>query len=265
MIEASIPVFVGPSLSPRRRPTGGRFDWRPPAMAGDLLGFLDRPPSRLCLIDGLFDCCPAPWHKELLLLMAGGTKIFGAASMGALRAAELDRFGMIGVGAIYRAYRDGHLQGDDEVALIHATAGLDWVPLTVPMVEVRATLLAACRSRLITPATARLVRALVHDIHFTDRDWPAIEQACLEAGLMELALVRGIAALHVQLKERDALECLAEALLQADRASTAQPPPLTCFIRALEPRSVGLDRQPKRRQLRRRAAAQSHREKDGVA
>ena len=48
--------------------------------------------------------------------MAAGTQVFGAASMGALRAAELAPFGMIGVGAIFAAYRDGRLTGDDEVA-----------------------------------------------------------------------------------------------------------------------------------------------------
>ena len=234
MTDPPIPVFAGPSLPTALRPAGP-FDWRPPARAGDVLALLDRPPARLCLIDGLFDSCPAPWHKELLLLMSEGTLIFGAASMGALRAAELHPFGMIGVGAIFRAYRDGRLHGDDEVALIHATARLGWAPLTVPMIEVRATLIAACRARLIDVAAGRGVRNLVRDIHYDRRDWPAMEEACVAGRLVDRATFRRIAAIHVPLKRQDALACLAAARAPAPLHRVPERPPATCFMKALMP------------------------------
>ena len=41
--------------------------------------------------------------------MAQGIHVFGAASIGALRAAELDAFGMRGIGRIYEDFRDGVL------------------------------------------------------------------------------------------------------------------------------------------------------------
>ena len=231
-MTAPILVFAGPSLPPSERPNGP-FEWRPPAMAGDLIAWLDRPPTRLCLIDGLFDSCPAPWHKELLFLMAEGTTIFGASSMGALRAAELHMFGMIGVGAIFRAYRDRRLEGDDEVALLHATAPLDWAPLSVPMVEVRATLVAACRARLIEPRLARRLRAAVREIYFGDRDWPMMERVCLTEGLVDAGMFRRLQAMHVPLKRQDALECLAVARDWRKPAHPCLPPPDTSFIRKL--------------------------------
>ena len=80
------------------------------------------------LIDGLFDASPAVRHKELLQLMARGVPVIGAASMGALRAAELAPFGMIGVGRIFTAYAAGALVGDDEVALLHGPEELGWTP-----------------------------------------------------------------------------------------------------------------------------------------
>ena len=235
MNAEQLPVFVGPSLPQALRPAG-RFDWRPPAVAGDLIALAEAPPGRLCLIDGLFDSQPAPWHKELLTLMSRGTIVFGAASMGALRAAELDRFGMIGVGAAYRAYRDGRLTGDDEVALIHATIELDWVPLSVPMIEVRATLIAAVRARLIDPGRARAIRALVREIHFCDRDWPAMARACRSEGLAELDLIDQLAALHVPLKQRDALDCLNVAVRWNKPVPRPDPPPATVFLAALAAR-----------------------------
>ncbi len=227
-----MPVFVGPSL-PRAQRQDGPFEWLAPAAAGDLLALLDRRPPRVCLIDGLFDTCPAPWHKEALLLMSHGTTLFGAASMGALRAAELHPFGMIGVGTIFEAYRDGRLHGDDEVALLHATGQLDWAPLTVPMIEVRATLVAACRARLIDVTDARRIRARIRDIFFGERDWPMIGRVCTAEGLLSANQSQRLEHLHVRLKQRDALACL-----EAARSWSAQPrpcpaPPDTAFLRRL--------------------------------
>lgn len=217
-------VFAGPSLPPESRPSG--CVWRPPATAGDLLALLGDPPETVCLIDGYFDGRPAPWHKEILLLLQAGTRVIGAASIGALRAAELNRFGMEGVGAIYRAYRDGRLTGDDEVALAHTPEELGCRPLTEPMTDVRATLVAAVRSGRLTAARARKIRAAAHAIHFASRDWPAILAA---ADAEELNWL-GSAA--VRLKQKDAQLCLAAALSPRPSAPRHRVP-VTRFIEDL--------------------------------
>jgi hypothetical protein len=72
------------------------------------------------LIDGFFGNVPAPWHKEILYAMGRGVKVYGAASMGAIRAAELHRYGMKGAGRIFQAYRLGLLTDDDEVCVLHS-------------------------------------------------------------------------------------------------------------------------------------------------
>ena len=109
--------------------------------------------------------------------------------MGALRAAELYPFGMIGIGAIFRAYREQRLHGDDEVALIHAPGALDWAPLSVPMIEVRATGRGVPR-RPARAIAARRIRALVREIHYEQRDWPMMEAACLAEGLADVRDLR---------------------------------------------------------------------------
>jgi hypothetical protein len=247
-VTAPIPVFAGPSLPARARPDGP-FEWFPPATAGDLIRLAERPPAKLCLIDGFFDSRPAPWHKEILTLMARGTVLFGASSMGALRAAELHRFGMVGVGAIFRAYADGRLTGDDEVALVHATDELDWAPLSVPTVELRATLVAACRAGLIDADTARRLRSAGHAVHFADRDWPVLERVFVDEGHIGPATARRLQAMHVPLKRQDAVDCLAAALAWSQPARPCPPPPDTIFIRRLaeEARRTGsaLARGPK--------------------
>lgn len=220
-------VFAGPSLPVGQRPNPPDFEWRPPAAAGDLLALHGTAPRRLCLIDGVFDAQPAVWHKEILLLLAAGWQILGASSMGALRAAELDRLGMIGVGMIYRAYADGRLTGDDEVALLHGPEEFGWQPLTEPLVDVRATLLAARRKRSIGSSQARALLSAAQALHYADRIWPQILANASEPA------DSAVAANPVRLKTIDALACLDLALRMGGAAKPYPPPPITCFISAL--------------------------------
>ena len=96
-------------------------------------------PAAIGIIDGYFESVPSVWHKEVLWAMARGIHVFGAASMGALRAAELDAFGMEGVGAIYEAFRDGYLEDDDEVAVSHGPMEVGYPVLCEAMVNIRRT------------------------------------------------------------------------------------------------------------------------------
>jgi hypothetical protein len=219
----SVVVFCGPSLG---HEDGARFpgvSWRPPAEAGDLLALLpDAPRLTVCLVDGYFDHRPAVRHKELLLLLSEGTRILGAGSMGALRAAEMDGFGLEGVGAVYRAYASGRLTGDDEVALAHGPSEWHWRPLSVPLVEVRATLCALARRRRIAVPEARTLLNAASAVHYSDRTWESFagDRAAL------------LAEAHVPLKRLDALSCLAAAYVPPP--PRPRPAPVrTSFLRAL--------------------------------
>lgn len=227
-----IAIFAGPSLPPSNRPDDPALTWFPPAGTGDLLAKVDDRFDTMCLIDGYFDHRPAPWHKELLVVLASGIRLIGASSMGALRAAELDGQGMEGVGVIYHAYRTGLLTGDDEVALIHGPERLGWAPASVPMVEVRATLVRAVRVRLLATDDARRLRSIAQDLHYVDRDWPLLEKTWIANGLTTPDLARKLAELHVPLKEQDAEACVAAAL---ERGAPLAPfdVPQTSFLRNL--------------------------------
>jgi hypothetical protein len=117
MEQAERAIFVGPSLY------GVNVDhlpseiWKGPAKAGDIADTvrLDNP-RQIVLIDGLFHQSLAVWHKELVFALLEGVACIGAASMGALRAAEMHRYGMIGVGKIFQMYRDGE-EDDSLVAM----------------------------------------------------------------------------------------------------------------------------------------------------
>ena len=136
-------IFTGPTLAPAAARRELDAVYLPPAAQGDLYQAARRRPQAIGLIDGLFDSVPAVWHKEILWAMREGIHVFGSASMGALRAAELAAFGMEGVGAIFAAYQSGALEDDDEVAVIHGPAESGFRPLSVALVNIRATLSAA--------------------------------------------------------------------------------------------------------------------------
>lgn len=76
----------------------------------------DSPPKQIVLIDGIFYQDLAVWHKEIIYALLRNIVCIGAASMGALRAAELHVYGMIGVGAIFERYQAGE-EDDSLVAL----------------------------------------------------------------------------------------------------------------------------------------------------
>jgi hypothetical protein len=235
----TIVAFAGPSLAPADRASFPDVDWRPPAQAGDVLRLSACGVSALCLIDGYFDHRPAVRHKELLLLLAKGVRIFGASSIGALRAAEMAAFGMIGVGAIFAAYARGTLAGDDEVALIHAGEDRGWRPLSIPLVDVRASLCAARRAHAIGRNEARTLLRAAAAIHYVDRQWRSICAALADARRGS-ALETWLEEKAVSQKRADALACLAAALEPAANGPERPKYVHTCFVDTLA-RECGVD------------------------
>jgi hypothetical protein len=229
-------VFAGPSLPPQRRPLDPRLVWLPPAKAGDAIVLDATRGDRVVLVDGVFDTWPAVRHKELLMLLSRGVVVIGAASMGALRAAELAPFGMIGVGAVYRAYADGRLVGDDEVALLHGPAHVGWEPVTEALVNVRATLQRAVRTRQLRLATAQRLRRLAAATFYKVRTWPGLLDAAAADGLdaADLAALESwLPAGRVDLKAIDARCALDMALTAELPAPLREPPPATSFTAEL--------------------------------
>jgi hypothetical protein len=238
-------AFAGPSVPAAERRRFAAVEWRPPAEAGDLLRIDAEPGTVVCLIDGYFDHRPAVRHKEILLLLSEGVQVRGASSMGALRAAEMDALGMIGTGAIYRAYARGTIMGDDEVALIHAGADRDWRALSVPLVDVRATLCRARRERLLDRQAAREVFEAAAAIHYVDRDWPALISACRPRPENERFLT-WLPLGQVEQKKQDALLCMTAALCEGQPAIVRPTFVRTPFLDSLaRERGIDLGARPK--------------------
>jgi hypothetical protein len=93
-------------------------------------------PDKIVLLDGVFDQDIAVWHREILYALDKGVIVIGGASMGALRATELDEFGMVGVGKIYEQFASGREKRDDFVAITHGCAEAKFKPLTISRADI---------------------------------------------------------------------------------------------------------------------------------
>jgi hypothetical protein len=168
-------------------------------------------PKAMGLIDGVFETKPSVWHKEILWALSRGIWIFGAASIGALRAVELAPFGMIGVGRVFRWFRDGILEDDDEVAVQHGPAETSYALLSLAMVNVRASLEAARAAETINSAEVAVLSACAKALFYKDRNWESIIEASIQAGIESTSVTRLNAWLHdneVDVKRQDACELL---------------------------------------------------------
>ncbi|HET7157826.1 MAG TPA: TfuA-like protein, partial [Burkholderiales bacterium] len=185
-------LFAGPTLA--ARDGAGTFDatWLPPAKHGDVYRAVRLlQPRAIGIIDGYFQWAPSVWHKEILWAMQQGVHVFGAASMGALRAAELCTFGMRGVGLIFDAYRDGVLaccddtpfEDDDEVAVVHGPAESGYIAASEAMINIRCTLAHAERAGVISTATCDRLLVMAKELFFPERSYERLLECARAASL----------------------------------------------------------------------------------
>ncbi|WP_422037011.1 TfuA-like protein [Roseibium sp.] len=168
-------VFAGPSVDETEFPEGLRAHWSGPAAQGDIVAAVEEHgPCVIALIDGLFQGVPAVRHKEILWALSRGAIVFGASSMGALRAAELWRCGMHGRGVIYRWLRRFPLLPDDAVAVLHAPPELGAGALTEALVDLRLGIKRACRNGLVSRSLAQMLLQNARELHYTDRTFANI-------------------------------------------------------------------------------------------
>jgi hypothetical protein len=190
-------VFLGPSLSLKRAQAilpQARF--LPPVRCGDILQLVRLQPKMIVIIDGCFEECASVWHKEIMHALSSGVIVVGAASMGALRAAELDQFGMIGVGEIYQRYARGELENDDAVALLHHENNGQYQSVTHALVDIEATLQCALSERVIDEKTAQALFLQAKDTFYHQRHFDQVcaEHAALRAWYQQNGLLSQKAA-----------------------------------------------------------------------
>ena len=219
-------AFLGPSLPAAEARRIARCEVWPPARQGDIWRALRRRPRAIALIDGVFESVPSVWHQEILDALDAGVAVVGGASMGALRAAELEGWGMIGAGRIFRWYRDGILRDDADVALLHGEADAGYRALTVPHVNALHAAREAVRLRILGPAEGRALVARSAATFYQERTWSR-----LLAALSPAARGRWQGFAVPDLKAEDARAVLRAASKARPRAAAPRAPGPSAHVR----------------------------------
>ena len=228
-------IFLGPTLPlDEAIAIFPDAEYRPPVAMGDLLSLVDdslnRRPIAVGIIDGVFYQSLPIWHKEILYALEKGIAVFGASSMGALRAVECAPFGMIGIGDVYKMYASGELTDDDEVALVHENIDGDWKGHSEPMVNLRATIKAACNDHLLSARCSDILLDIAKSLWFPERTIDNILKCAEQRGLSgeELTSIRDVLVNHyLDVKRLDAIELLATMKSLYDKISLDNLLPLS--------------------------------------
>jgi hypothetical protein len=168
-------IFLGPSLMLEKAKAILDADYKPPAKKGDLLALLGLSDTKrvIGLIDGLFlqDYPPTPIEVYSILVRKNLT-VVGGASLGALRAVELEKFGMIGIGKVFELFKNGIIDADDEVAVTFDQT--NHKVQSEAMIDIRFNLFIAQRKRIIDADTKRALAKVAKDTYFPFRNYESI-------------------------------------------------------------------------------------------
>lgn len=206
-------IFLGPSLSRQKAKNILEADYRPPAKKGDLLRLADltKDIAMVGLVDGFFlqDYPPTP-IEVYQLATKKNILLVGAASLGALRAVELEKFGMIGIGKIFELYKTGKIDGDDEVAVTFEEGR--HTLQSEAMIDIRFNLFIARRKGIIDENTKRQITKVAKNVYFPFRNYADIldlskRQYPLSDSYIE-SFRAYITSNRESLKERDAIKLL---------------------------------------------------------
>ncbi len=234
-------VFLGPTLNPATAAKICDADFRGPAAMGDVTRAASEGADTIILIDGVFEDRPSVRHKEILWALSNGVGVVGAASMGALRAAELHGHGMLGHGKIYEAYASGEITDDDEVAVVHGPEETGFIPLTDAMVDIRDVIGQARILGVLTLAAAEAAIACAKARHFKMRSLSKAVHSVLEQSHSSVQIkevLAWFASRPAGAKARDALDLLENLdFLSAKARSLTRDAPRfipTVYLRRLE-------------------------------
>jgi len=215
MTKKTCIIFTGPSLSfDEVKLHDADLTCYPPVSRGDVKKVVESGAKIIGIIDGVFYNKAAVSHKEILDALKLGVVVVGGSSMGALRAYELDVFGMIGVGKIYNCYKRGYIEADDEVAL--AFNPVTYEPVSVPLVNIRQALAALTVMKLLSVEQSDKLLKIAQNLFYLDRRFETIFKVALRDKVICKEDVERIETFirmnDIDLKKQDAIAVIKEVI-----------------------------------------------------
>lgn len=168
-------VYLGPTLNRDEASKILEADYRDPAKKGDFLRLSHTSDEKkyVGFIDGVFlhDYPPSP-IEVYHLATRKNIELIGASSLGALRAVELEKFGMKGIGKIFQLFKNGILNADDEVAVTFVRDKN--ILQSEALIDIRFNLFLAYKKGIITKQTKKRFVRIAKNIYFPFRNYDDI-------------------------------------------------------------------------------------------
>ena len=143
--------------------------YKRPIKRGDLNHDIKENPDIIGIIDGVFHQNSAVGHREILNVIKKGIEVYGASSMGALRASELDSLGMHGIGYVYNQYATGKIVSDDDVAVMLDSETLE--ALSVPLINMDYVFNNAYAENIITENEKDELLKIAKETYYPQRNY----------------------------------------------------------------------------------------------
>ena len=200
-------VYTGTSISHSDARKLLDADYRPPVRRHDIRRLINSSPQIIGIIDGVFFDSAAVAHREIIEALKNGIIVVGGGSMGALRASELEPYGMIGVGKVFDMYRNGIIEADDEVAVTFDEESNE--ALSIPLVNIRMTVESAMNARILDSEQGTAIIDIARKLFYPDRNYQNVIFESVKAGIIrdieKKKLLDFIQTSQVDIKRQDAI------------------------------------------------------------
>jgi len=162
-------VFSGGSLRETDKQGDNDIVYALPIRQGDMFATILEGFRNILIIDGYFYNDFPCTTFEVLLAIEEGRNVFGAGSIGALRAVELHNYGMLGSGYVFNYLKRKKIKPYQIVA---QTYDGDNKPVSVPLINVVYFLKSALKKRIISRSEFDKCFNAANDIHFAALTFP---------------------------------------------------------------------------------------------
>ncbi len=145
----------------------------PPPAQGDILTSLDQyRPQAIGIIDTAFP--RSAWVSEAHFALRSGVAVYGAGAQGALRAVELQDYGMKGCGKVFHDFATGEHSDDAAVLCRYTEQNGLFVKTSESLVNVLATLKSAYTSGILNETEFDRLCLKSQEVYWRERSWQHI-------------------------------------------------------------------------------------------
>ena len=205
-----IRIFSGLSLSKDQAleiiPTAEFYQ---PVRKGDIEQSIRDQVHCCILIDGVFLRGPSVTPGEIHDALNVGMRVYGCSSMGAMRAAELEDYGMIGVGKIFEEIKSKPYFRDDYLGQTFSESGLD--TFSIPFIDLRLSCEMLLDMGRLSKDQYDIITFEFESLHFSNRCIPELFQVLKRKHGKDakvVQVVQKLPELFKSTKEADALMTL---------------------------------------------------------